>query len=132
DVDAAELARSFWDAAFAGEDRPVEIELDVARDEEIEKAIAIIVAPGGAGGPSAESDAGFFGDVCESAVVVVVVEAIFPVVGDINVRPAVVVVVGDGNSKTPALVGDAGFFGHVREGAIVIVVEKHGTRRRFF
>jgi len=98
------------DAIFPGEDRTIEVVLDVAGDEEIEQTVMVIVAPGGAGGPAAESDAGFFGDVCKRAVAIVVIETVLAVVGDIDVRPAVVVVVRDGNAEAPALVGDAGFF----------------------
>ncbi len=102
--------------------------VDVAGDEEIEPAVAVVVAPGGAGGPVAERDAGFFGDVGEGAVVVVVVEAVLAEVGDVDVGPAVVVVVGDGYAEAPAVVGDAGFGGDVGEGAVVIVVEERGVR----
>ncbi len=106
--------------------------MDVAGHEEIEPAIAVVVAPGCAGGPVAEGDAGLLGYVGEGAVVVVVVEPILAEVGDIDVGPAVVVVVSDGHAEAPAIVADAGFLGHVGEGAVVIIVEERGMRRESF
>ncbi len=103
--------------------------MDVAGDEEVEAAVAVVVAPGGAGGPVAERDSGFLGDVGEGAVVVVVVEAVLAEVGDVDVGPAVVVVVGDGDAEAPAFVGDAGFGGDVGEGAVVVVMEERGVWR---
>src|SRR5207302_1706388 len=99
-------------------------------NKEIEPAVAVIVAPGCASRPAAESDAGFFGNIDKGAVVIVVVEAVFAVVGDVNVGPAVVIVVGHGDAKAPAVVGDAGLIGDVGEGAVVIVGEEHGARER--
>ncbi len=98
--------------------------VNVAGDEEIEAAVAVVVSPGCAGGPVAERHACFFGDVGEGAVVVVVIEAVLAEVADVDVGPAVVVIVGDGDADTPALVGNAGFFGDVGEGAVVIVVKE--------
>ena len=55
---------------------------------------------------------------------VVVVETVFAVVGDVDVRPAVVVVIGCGHTKSPALLVDAGPVGDIGERAVVIVVEE--------
>jgi len=100
----------------------------VAWDEEVEEAVAIVIAPSRSGGPAAESHAGFFGDVRKSAVVIVVVQAILAEVGDVDVRPTVIVVIGDGDAEAPTFVGDAGSGGDVGEGAIVIIVEERGAR----
>ena len=101
--------------------------MDVAGDEEVELAVAVVVSPGSTGGPVAEGYAGFGGDVGEGAVVVVMVEAVLAEVGDVEVRPAVVVVVGDGCAEAPAVVGDASFGGDVGEGSVVVVVEEGGV-----
>ena len=127
DADAAELA-AVEGGAGAGAGDVGAVEVDVAGDEEVELAVAVVVAPGGAGGPAADGDAGFFCDVGEGAVVVVAIEAIFAEVRDVDVWPAVVVEVADDGAEAPALVGDAGFFGDVGEGAVVIVVEEGGVR----
>ena len=103
--------------------------VDVAGDEEIEAAVAVVVAPGCAIGPVAESDTGLFGHVSECAVVVVVVKAIMAEVGDEDVGPSVIVVVGDGYAEAPAFVGDTGFCSDVSERAVVIVMEECGMRR---
>ena len=112
--------------AIAGRGEVVHVPVDIAGDEEVEFAVAIVIAEGGAVGPVAERDAGLFGDVGKGAVVVVVIEAVFAEVRDVEVGPAVVIVVADGDAEAPALVGDAGFFGDVGEGAVVVVVEERG------
>src|ERR1700738_3519880 len=110
----------------------IRVELDVAGNEKIDQAVTIIVAPRGSGRPPAQSDASFFRYLGESAVVVVVIQAILAVVGDVNVRPAVIVIVSDGDAKTPALVGNTGFVGDVRKSSVVIVVKQHCVRGRLF
>ena len=103
--------------------------MNVAWNKEVEQAVAVVIAPCCSGGPAAENDASLLGDISERAIVIIVVEAVFAVVGDVDVGPAVVVVVGDGNAETPAIIGHAGFVGDVGEGAVVIVVKEHGARR---
>ena len=131
DLDAAKLAEVIH-LGRAGDRQDAASRSGRSRDEEIEAAVAVVVAPGGAGGPVAERDAGFLGDVGEGAVVVVVVEAVLAEVADVDVGPAVVVVVADGHAEAPAVVGHAGFCGDVGEGAVVVVVEERGVRRRGF
>ena len=121
DAFAAELAEG-----EAGRGEMVHVPVDVAGDEEVEFAIAVVIAEGCAGGPVAELDAGLFGNVGKGAVVVVVIEAVFAEVRDVEVGPAVVIVVADGDAEAPAFVGDAGFVGDVGEGAVVVVVEEGG------
>src|ERR1700674_3701875 len=127
--DASVLAGAFGDAPFSGEDGALEIVFHVTGNEEIEQTVVVVVAPGWARGPTAESDTCLFGDVGERAVVVVVVKAVLAKVRDVDVRPSVVVIVGYCHAKPPALIRNAGLFGDVSEGAIVIVVEEHGARR---
>ena len=110
----------------------VAIEVDIAGDEEVEAAVAVVVAPGCPGRPIAEGDAGFFSDVGEGSIMIVVVEAVLAPVGNEQVGPAVVVIVGDSNSKAPSIVGDAGLGGYVGEGSVVIVVKECGVRGGFF
>src|SRR5262245_33026152 len=108
DADSAKLAEARRQAAFAGNGRIVRIELHVAGNEKIEPPVAIVVAPGRAGGPAAQRDSGLFGNVGEGAIVIVVVEPVLAEIRNVEVRPAVVIVVADGNAKSPALVGHAG------------------------
>ena len=131
DAYAAELAEAEREAFAAGRADSTVV-VDIAGNEEVEPAVAVVVAPGGAGGPVAERDAGLFGNIGEGAVVVVVVEAVLAEVGDVEVGPAVVVVVADGHAEAPAVVGDAGFCGDVGEGAVMVVVEERGVGRRRF
>ena len=127
-IHAAILTRAGWNATLSSENGMVDVEVHVTGDEEIEKAVAVEVSPGWSGGPAAESYAGFFGDVGEGAVVIIVVEAILAKVSDVDVGPTVVVVIGDGCAEAPALVGDARLGSDVGEGTIVIVVEESGAR----
>ena len=127
-IHAAILTRAGWNATLSGENGMVDIEVHVTGDEEIEEAVTVEISPGWSGGPAAESYAGFFGNVGEGAVVIIVVEAILAEVSDVDVGPTVVVVIGDGDAEAPTLVGDARFSGDIGEGAVVIVVEESGAR----
>ncbi len=118
-----------WDGAIGGGGLVGQVVMDVAGDEEVEAAVAVVVAPGGAVTPVAEGNAGFFGHVGEGAVVVVAIEAVCAEVADEDVGPAVVVVIGDGHAEAPAVVGDAGLGGDVGECAVVVVVEEGSVGR---
>ena len=126
DGSSAELAGGVFERA--GVDAGGHVEVDVARDEEIESAVAVVVAPGGAGGPGVDGYAGLLGDVGEGAVVVVAIEAAFAEVRDEEVGPAIVVEVAGDGAEAPTIVGDAGLGRDVGEGAVVIVVEEGGVR----
>ena len=73
----------------AAKDRQVvHVEVHVARDEQVNLAVAIVVGPGRAGAESADGDPGFVGYVLKLAVAEIVVERIAAETGDINVRQA--------------------------------------------
>ena len=99
-----------------------EIEIHVVRHHQIEMAIAIVVDKRAARAPclARSRDAGLLGDFGEDAVLVVV-EAVLAVVGDVKIFPSVVVVVANANALSPAGRGQAGFGGHVGEGSVMIV-----------
>ena len=130
DGGSAELAGGVFGGV--GADASGHVEVDVAGDVEIEAAVAVVVAPGGAGGPGVDGDTSLFGDVGEGAVVVVAVEAATPEVRDEEVGPAIVIEVADDGTEAPAIVGDAGFSSDVGEGAVVVVVEESGVGGRGF
>src|SRR5215471_17137327 len=84
-------------------------------------AVAVVVNEGAASAPFAgPCDTGFVGDLNEHSVLVVV-QAVLSVVGDIEVFPAVVVVVADANALSPARSGEAGLVGNVGECAVVVI-----------
>src|SRR5258707_731724 len=89
-------------------------------------AVAIVVDESTAGVPTlaAPGDAGFFADVAERTVAVVVVENIFSKVGNEEVVEAVVIVVADADALSPAGMKKAGFGGNVGESAVAIVLEE--------
>src|SRR5438105_5665752 len=129
-VDAAVLTGAFGYAALPCQDGVIEIVVNVAGNEKVEQAVAVVVAPSCARGPAAKSDARFFGDVGERAVVIVVVEAILSVVGHVNVGPAVVIVIGDGDAQPPAPVRNAGLVASSGRGASMLLVTRHRRGRR--
>src|SRR6266851_5470037 len=89
---------------------------------------AVVVEIGGehaeAEGAVGLQDAGFFADVGEGAVAVVVVENVFSAVGDEEIVETVVIVVADADTLSPAEMQQAGFGGDVGERAIAIVLEE--------
>ncbi len=132
---AAEGAERVGRIAGTGGGQMLRVVMEVPGDKQIEAAVAIVIAPGGAGVPGrgiGQSHAGFLCNVGKCAVVIVVVEAVAAPVGHEDVGPAVIVVIGNGHAKAPAVVGDAGLLRNVGEGSIVIVVEEGGVRRRLF
>ena len=106
--------------------------VDVAGNEEVETAVAVVIAPCGGAGPVAELNAGLLGNVRECAIVIVAIEAVLADVGDVNVGPAVVVEVGDGDACAPAFVCNACLRGDVRECAVVVVAKERGVGRGRF
>src|SRR4029077_18444662 len=65
-------------------------------------------------------DAGLFSHFGEDSVLIVV-ETVLAVVGDVEVFPSVVVVVADAHALAPSGCGETGFGSDVGEGAVVIV-----------
>jgi hypothetical protein len=128
---AAEGAEGEGDSVGAADGRIVTIEVDVSGDEEIEASITVVITPGCTRGPVAERHACLLSNICEGAVMVVVIEAILAVVGHENIRPAIIVVVGHSDAETPSIIGDARLGGYVGERAVVVVV-KEGSVGRFF
>src|SRR5579859_4914560 len=103
--------------------------MGVARDKEIDVAVAIVVAPRGAGHEAAAPDASLVGDILEFAVAQVAIESAAGVAGNEEVELAIVVVVGDGHAHAPALAGQASFPGDVAEGAVgfLMIQGDHGV-----
>src|SRR5579862_2262592 len=89
--------------------------MNVARNEKIDFAIAIVIGPGSARAESATSHAGLFCYVFEFAIAQVVIERIATVAGDVNILQSVVVVVRNGDSHAPTLARKTCSFGDVGE-----------------
>ncbi len=102
---AAHHRRALPDArrAVSRRRRGREIEVHVIGDDEIELAVAIVVNEGAAASPSLarSADARLVGHIGEDTVIVVV-ETVLAVVGDVEIFPAVVVVVADTDALSPA------------------------------
>ena len=89
--------------------------MDVARDEQVDVAVAIVIGPGRAGAEAAAAHSGFFGYVLELAVAQVVIEHVAAKAGDVNIVEAVVVVIGHGDAHAPTFSREARGFGDVGE-----------------
>src|SRR6185437_8159170 len=98
--------------------------------EKSEPPVAVIIAKRRAGGPVPQRHSGFYGNIGEGAVVVVVVKAILAEICHVEVGPAVVVVIANGAAESPAVVFDPGDIGDVGKRLIVIVAEERSVRRR--
>ena len=117
-------ATIFAEGRAAETGQVVEMKIDIVCDHEIDEAIAIVVAEGGAGRPAAVGDAGFCRHVSERAVAVVAIEDVATKAGEVEIGPAVVVVVSHRAAHGKAGSGQPGFRRDVGEGAVVIVVVK--------
>src|SRR5579864_8034827 len=99
------------------------IKLHVTRNEQIQEAIVVVVAPRGTGGPTTESDTGFLCDIGKGAVVVVVIEAVLAEIGDIEVSPTVIVVISHGHAEAPTLIRYPGFVSDICERSVVVIMQ---------
>src|ERR1700691_5528439 len=112
--------------AFAGEGVAAEfifgsVEIHEAADEEIEAAVVVVIKPDGAAAPAGSGDAGFGGDIAESAVAIIVIEDAVRVLRDVEVGETVAIVIADSDAHAVGVTRDAGFFGHVGESAVAII-----------
>src|SRR5437762_1182644 len=90
----------------------VEEVLPKPRNENVVKAVVIVIANANAASPTNRAQSGFFRDICESAIAIVLVKAIGRALGSAfqarsrqneNVHPPVVVVVNEGAAATSRL-----------------------------
>src|SRR2546430_8106745 len=120
---ASKLAKIRRKEALSCDRWMFQIKLQVTWNKQIEQPIVVIITPGRSGRPSPQCYPGLLGDVGESAVVVVVIQAVLAVVGDVDVRPIIVIIVRHGHTKSPTLVRNAGLFGDLAKSAVMVVVE---------
>jgi hypothetical protein len=105
----------------------VDFPMAVVDDEEIEKAVIVVVEPTRTDRPHLPAmrmgagNARFYGDVGKSSVPVVVKKLITGNVGNENVGATIVVVVTNGDTHSVACSGHAGFFSDIGKRAVVVV-----------
>src|ERR1700744_798537 len=104
-----------------------DVVVNVSGNEEIQMAISVIIAKTCSCRPIAESDSCLFCKIGEGAIVVVMVEAIFPEVRYIKIGPAVVIVIAHPYAIAPTIVCHTCFGSNIRECAIVVVVKEGGV-----
>ena len=110
----------------------VRVKFHVARNEQVQQAIVVVIAPRRSCGPSSQCHTGFFRHLRKRAIVIVVVETVFSKIRHVDVRPAIIIVVAHGYAEAPSLVRYTCFFRNVGESAVVIVVKQHAARSGFF
>src|SRR4029077_11096617 len=110
--------------ALTAENVGAEIPLHIARDDQIEPAIPIVVDETRARTPSAAAHARFGGNVGEAAVAVVVIKSVASQVGHEQINVAIVIVVTGGHAHAVQPSLQPRGFSHVGERAIAIVVIK--------
>src|SRR5437868_2705067 len=108
----------------AGLRRRLQIELQVIGDEQIEKAVAVVIDESAPGAPLwfAGKQTSLFGDIGEGAVAIIAVEDVFPPVGDEEVIETVVVVVADRYCGCPSAAQQSRLFGDIDEGSVPLVL----------
>src|ERR1019366_951356 len=95
---------------------------NVVRYEDIQKAIVVVIDPDRPQTPARVVETGFFGDVREGPVAIVVVEDVAAVVENVQIHVAVVVVIGGRTAGTEhAVAADACLLGYICERAVAIV-----------
>ncbi len=109
---------------LAGFLRAANVKVQVVRHKQIELAVAVVIDPSAARAPTGAicSHAGFFGDIRESAVPIVVIENVFAPVGDEQIVKAVVIVIADADAARPAGSMQPRLGGHVGECAVAVVL----------
>src|ERR1700731_289923 len=128
---SAKITEAWRKSARPGDRRMLRIKLCVARNEQIEEAVVIVVSPRRSGRPAPERDARFLRDISECAVMIVVVETVFAEVRYINVWPPVVVVVPHSYAEAPSFICHACFFCDIGECSVMVVVQQHRAWRGF-
>src|SRR5579863_5667951 len=102
----------------------IHIHMDITGDEQVHVTVAIIIAPGGAGGKAGNSaKASLLSDIFKLAVTESAIEDAVSVAGDEQVQIAVVIIIGHRNAHAPPLHRESGLLGDVGKlavGALVI------------
>ena len=110
--------------AFARLGQLLERRVEIARDQQIEAAVAVVVDPRAAAAVAGRGrrQPRLRRHVGEGAVAVVAIQGVVAVAGDEQVVEAVVVEVADGHRRRPAGAGQSGFRRDVGEGAVAVVL----------
>src|SRR5260221_1923366 len=108
------------------------IEVDETANEQIEFAVIVVVKPDGAGRPTRGGEAGFFGNVGESAVAIVAIENVAAILGNVEIGEAVPVVISDCNTHSVAATRYAPLLRDVAAGVVAIVFVKRVAQRRIW
>src|SRR2546430_15688614 len=102
---ASKLAKIRRKEALSCDRWMFQIKLQVTWNKQIEQPVVVIITPGRSGRPSLQCYPGLLGDVGESAVVVVVIQAVSAVGGGADDRATRAVVVPHGRAQPPTFVG---------------------------
>src|SRR5438552_610655 len=117
--------------AFTAPDVIFRRPFDVVGNQQIKKAVLVVVEPSGAGRPSAfVGYAGFGSDVGKGSVAVIVVKDGAVVSGYVEIGIAVIVEVSDGNTlAVMPRATHAVFFGDIGKGSVTVVMVEGAAQR---
>ena len=104
------------------------VEIDVARDHQVHKAVAVIVSKSSARAPSRIDQVSLLSYICECAVPVIAIEHESFFASNEDVGPAIVVIVRDSSSHGPARIAQSRVIGDISKCAVVIVVVQSAAR----
>src|SRR2546429_2259325 len=106
----------------------INVNVDVAGNEQIDESVTVIVSPGCASAESAAGHSRFVGHILKLAVAHIAIERIAAVAGDVDIGKSVIVVIGDDDAHAPAFARQAGRLGDVMEfeAGVLMVERDHG------
>src|SRR5437763_16018291 len=115
---AAIVACAQADSTLPSDRRMVGIELHVTWHKQIQQAIPIIVAPSWPCGPTTKSDAGFLRHISKRSIVIVVIEAVLSVIGNVDVRPAIIILIPYSHAQSQSHIRHARLGSYAGKGAV--------------
>jgi hypothetical protein len=108
----------------------VDIDMHIARNEEVDMAIAIVICPSSTSAETARTHSGPCGYILELAVAQVVIKGIAAEASYVNILQAIIVIIGDGDPHAPTLVRKSGGVSDIGEmriavtGCAVLMIER--------
>src|SRR5437667_381954 len=111
----------------------VHIYRSVARDEQVDVAISVIVAPRGSCAESTTPQSSFLSNVFELAVAQTAIEHVAAVAGNEKIEFSIIVIISDSHAHAPAQSSQPGFFGSILKVAVSLlaITGHHGISARF-
>src|ERR1035437_117623 len=88
--------------------RILDVVVKIPTDEQVQPPIAIVVAESRARGPCPQRYASLLSHIGERSVMIIVIEAVLPVVSYIDIGPAIVIVISHHHAIAPSVISHSG------------------------